>query len=47
MDNEIYEFVFSSVSKYKEHNFKSVNHSDALEELQNGVDKKTLMIVIH
>ena len=40
MDNEIDEFVFSSVSKYKEHNFKSVNHSDALEELQNDDDKK-------
>jgi len=32
--------VFSSVSKYKEHNFKSVNHSDALEELQDDDDKK-------
>ena len=40
MDNEIDEFVFSSVSKYKEHNFKSVNHSDALDELQDGHDKK-------
>jgi len=40
MDNEIDEFVFSSVSKYKEHNFKSVNHSDALEELQDDDDKK-------
>ena len=40
MDNEIDEFVFSSVSKYKENNFKSVNHSDALEELQDDDDKK-------
>jgi len=40
MDNEIDEFVFSSVSKYKEHNFKSINHSDALEELQDDDDKK-------
>ena len=34
MDHEIDEFVFSSVTKYKEHTFKSVNHSDALDELQ-------------
>ena len=32
MDNEIDEFVFSSVTKYKELNFKSVNHADALDE---------------
>ena len=40
MDNEIDEFVFSSVTKYKENTFKSINHSDALEELQTDDDKK-------
>tara|TARA_Y100001970_G_scaffold8767_2_gene10183 strand:+ start:17524 stop:19377 length:1854 start_codon:yes stop_codon:yes gene_type:complete len=40
MDHEIDEFVFSSVTKYKEHTFKSVNHSDALDELQTEEDKK-------
>ena len=40
MDNEIDEFVFSSVTTYKEHTFKSVNHSDALEELQTDDDEK-------
>ena len=40
MDHEIDEFVFSSVTTYKEHTFKSVNHSDALEELKTEDDKK-------
>jgi len=40
MDNEIDEFVFSSVTKYKDFTFKSVNHSDALEEMQTEDDKK-------
>ena len=40
MDNEIDEFVFSSVTTYKENTFKSINHSDALEELQTDDDKK-------
>ena len=40
MDNEIDEFVFSSVTKYKEFNFKSVNHSDALDEMKSDKDKK-------
>ena len=40
MDNEIDEFVFSSVTTYKENTFKSINHSDALEELQTEDDKK-------
>ena len=40
MDHEIDEFVFSSVTTYKEHTFKSVNHSDALEELETEDDKK-------
>jgi len=42
MDNEIDEFVFSSVTTYKEHTFKSVNHSDALEELQIDDDEKDI-----
>ena len=40
MDNEIDEFVFSSVTKYKEFNFKSINHSDALDEMKSDKDKK-------
>ena len=40
MDNEIDEFVFSSVTKYKELNFKSVNHADALDELKSEDEKK-------
>ena len=40
MDNEIDEFVFSSVTKYKDYTFKSINHSDAMEEIQTEDDKK-------
>ena len=40
MDNEIDEFVFSSVTKYKEYTFKSINHSDAMEELKTEDDQK-------
>ena len=40
MDNEIDEFVFSSVTKYKELNFKSINHADALDELKSEDEKK-------
>ena len=40
MDNEIDEFVFSSVTKYKDFSFKSINHSDAMAELQTKEDKK-------
>jgi len=40
MDNEIDEFVFSSVTKYKDYTFKSINHSDAMEELKTEDDKK-------
>ena len=40
MDNEIDEFVFSSVTKYKELNFKSVNHADALDELKSEDEKE-------
>ena len=40
MDNEIDEFIFSSVTKYKDFTFKSANHADALEELKTDNDKK-------
>ena len=40
MDNEIDEFIFSSVTKYKDYTFKSINHSDAMEELKTEDDKK-------
>ncbi len=40
MDNEIDEFVFSSVTKYKDFTFKSINHSDAMEELKSEDEKK-------
>ena len=40
MNDEIDEFVFSSVSKYKDFNFKSINHADALDELKTDGDKK-------
>jgi len=38
MDNEIDEFVFSTVTKYKDYTFKSINHSDAMEELKTKDD---------
>ncbi len=41
MDQEIDEYVFSSVTKYKDYTFKSVNHADALEELTTDEDKKS------
>ena len=40
MTDEIDEFVFSNVMKYKDFSFKSINHSDAMEELQTEDDKK-------
>ena len=40
MDDEIDEFVFSNVMQYKELPFKSINHSDAMEELQTDDNKK-------
>ena len=39
MNDEIDEFVFSSVSKYKDFNFKSINHADALDELKTDDEK--------
>ena len=39
MDHEIDEMVFGSLGKYKENEFKSINHANALEEIE-GKDKK-------
>ena len=39
MDHEIDEMVFGGVQKYKDHDFKSINHANSLEEIQ-GDDKK-------
>jgi len=40
MDQEIDEMVFGAMQKYKEHDFKSINHANSLEEIQ-GEDKDT------
>ena len=40
MSDEIDEIVFATVGKYKELSFKSINHSDALEELKSDEDNK-------
>ena len=40
MDQDIDEFVIPSINKYKEHDLKSVNFSDATDELQTDEDKK-------
>tara|TARA_Y100001970_G_scaffold291403_1_gene428437 strand:- start:981 stop:2837 length:1857 start_codon:yes stop_codon:yes gene_type:complete len=40
MDHEIDEMVFGAMQKYKDHDFKSINHANSLEEIQ-GEDKKT------
>jgi len=39
MNHEIDEMVFGSVGKFKDHEFKSINHANALEEI-DGKDKK-------
>ena len=39
MDHEIDEMIFGGVQKYKDHDFKSINHANSLEEIQ-GDDKK-------
>jgi molecular chaperone HtpG len=44
MDHEIDEMVFGAMQKYKEHDFKSINHANALEEIKDDAskdDKKT------
>ena len=40
MDQDIDEFVIPTINKYKEHDLKSVNFSDAAEELKTDEDKK-------
>jgi len=40
MDQDIDEFVIPSISKYKEHDLKSVNFSDATDDLQTDENKK-------
>ena len=40
MDDDIDEFVFSNVMQYKDFSFKSINHADAMEELQTDDNKK-------
>jgi len=40
MDQDIDEFVIPSINKYKEHDLKSVNFSDAADDLQTDADKK-------
>jgi len=44
MDHEIDEMVFGAMQKYKDHDFKSINHANALEEIKDSEskdDKKT------
>ena len=41
MDHEIDEMIFGSVGKYKDHEFKSINHANALEEIQEDKEEKT------
>ena len=33
--------IFGSVGKYKDHEFKSINHANALEEIQEDKEEKT------
>ena len=44
MDSEIDEMVFSSMQKYKDHEFKSINHANALEEIQ-GISAEEEQVV--
>ena len=39
MDHEIDEMVFGAMQKYKDHDFKSINHANSLEEIQ-GEEKE-------
>jgi len=44
MDHEIDEMVFGAMQKYNDHDFKSINHANALEEIKDSEskdDKKT------
>ena len=40
MDHEIDEMVFGAMQKYKDFDFKSINHANALEEVQGDEDDK-------
>jgi len=40
MDQDIDEFVIPTINKYKDHDLKSVNFSDATDELKTDTDKK-------
>jgi len=40
MDQDIDEFVIPTINKYKDHDLKSVNFSDATDELKTATDKK-------
>jgi len=44
MDHEIDEMVFAGLGKYKEHDFKSINHANALEEIQGDDDTNNIDI---
>ena len=46
MDHEIDEMTFGSVQKYKEYDFKSINHANALEEIQADEEQKDQKIDI-
>jgi molecular chaperone HtpG len=39
MDHEIDEMVFGAMQKYKDHDFKSINHANALEEIKDDKSK--------
>ncbi|MDC1050887.1 molecular chaperone HtpG [Candidatus Marinimicrobia bacterium] len=39
MDHEIDEMVFGAMQKYKDHDFKSINHANALEEIKDEKSK--------
>ena len=39
MDHEIDEMVFGAMQKYKDHDFKSINHANALEEIKDDTSK--------
>ena len=40
MDHEIDEMVFGAMQKYKDYDFKSINHANALEEIQDKDNKE-------
>ncbi len=40
MDDELDDIIITAISKYKEHEFKSVNRSDAAEDLKSSDDRE-------